>query len=96
VTLAGDVGPAIECTDGQAAVFEALWSFKGEPRTSQQVMHKAGLESQKPSDVFKGKKYAEASRAYRALVVTRQRQGLYVMPCSATAYGMADSNCRAN
>lgn len=85
VTLPGEEGRPILCTDGQAAVFRALWSFKGEPRTSEQVMGRAQLASQKPIDVFKGKKHAEPLRAYRALVVTRRRQGLYSMPCAAVS-----------
>jgi hypothetical protein len=81
-------GP-IRLTEAQAAVFKALWSFKGEPRTAEQVMQRAGLDSTKPIDVFKvkardkGKIEAEAALfAYRALVVTQRRSGLYAMPCS--------------
>lgn len=84
-------GP-IRLTEAQAAVFEALWSFKGEPRTAEQVMRRAGLDSAKPIDVFKvktrdkGKPEAEGPlAAYRALVVTQRRQGLYSMPCAAAA-----------
>lgn len=69
--------------DGQAAIFRALWSFKGEPRNSEQVMRRAQLTSQKPIDVFKGKKYAEPLRAYQALVTTQQRAGLYSLACAA-------------
>ncbi|GAB4210061.1 MAG: hypothetical protein Fur0019_17660 [Tibeticola sp.] len=76
-------GP-IRLTEAQAAVFEALWSFKGEPRTAEQVMRRAGLDSAKPIDVFKvkardkGKPEAEGPLfAYRALVVVQGRQGLY-------------------
>ncbi len=83
VTLPGEEGHPIRCTDGQAAVFRALWSFKGEPRNSEQVMRRAQLTSQKPIDVFKGKKYAEPLRAYQALVTTQQRAGLYSMACAA-------------
>ncbi|CAJ0880323.1 hypothetical protein R1479_02620 [Ralstonia mannitolilytica] len=84
-------GP-IRLTEAQAAVFKALWSFKGEPRTAGQVMRRAGLDSAKPIDVFKvkardkGKIEAEGALfAYRALVVTQQRAGLYAMPCAAAA-----------
>ena len=82
-------GP-IRCTDGQAAVFKSLWSFKGEPMTAERIMQRAGLDSDKPIDVFKvkardkGKPEAEGPlAAYRALVVTQKRQGLYSMPCAA-------------
>ncbi|PPE66360.1 hypothetical protein [Caldimonas caldifontis] len=85
VTLPGEEGRPILCTDGQAAVFRALWSFKGEPRTSEQVMGRAQLTSQKPIDVFKGKKHAEPLRAYRTLVVTQRRSGLYALPCAAAS-----------
>jgi hypothetical protein len=85
VTLPGEEGRPIRCTDGQAAVFRALWSFKGEPRNSEQVMRCAQLTSQKPIDVFKGKIYAEPLRAYRTIVITQQRAGLYAMPCAAVA-----------
>jgi len=83
-------GP-IRLTEAQAAVFEALWSFKGEPRTADQIMRRAGLNSDKPIDVFKvktrdkGKPEAEGPLvAYRALVqVVQGRPGLYSMPCAA-------------
>ncbi len=85
-------GP-IRLTGAQAAVFKALWSFKGEPRTAEQVMRRAGLESAKPIDVFKvkardrGKVEAEGALfAYRALVhVLQGRPGLYALPCAAAA-----------
>ncbi|MFN7197846.1 MAG: hypothetical protein ACK4MJ_11830, partial [Hylemonella sp.] len=44
-------GP-IRLTEAQGAVFKALWSFKGEPRTAEQVMRRAGLDSAKPIDVL--------------------------------------------
>lgn len=92
VTLPDWPGGPIRCTDGQAAVFKSLWSFKGEPVTSERVMQRADLDSDKPIDVFKvkardrGKPEAEGPlAAYRALVVTQKRQGLYSMPCAAAA-----------
>jgi hypothetical protein len=55
-------------------------------------MQRAGLESAKPIDVFKvkprGKDKPDAAGplfAYRTLVVTQQRAGLYAMPCAAVA-----------
>lgn len=84
-------GP-IRCSDGQAAVFRSLWSFKGEPMTAERIMDRAGLDSDKLIDLFKvkardkGKPEAEGPlAAYRTLVVTRRRQGLYSMPCAAAA-----------
>ena len=85
-------GTPIRFTDGQAKVFEALWSLKGEATTAERIMQRAGLDSAKPSDLFKiktkdkGKPEPEAQHAaYGALVVTQQRAGLYSMPCSASA-----------
>ena len=82
----------IRFTDGQAKVFEALWSFKVEATTAERIMQRAGLDSAKPSDLFKikskdkGKPEPAAQHAaYVALVVTQQRAGLYSMPCAAGA-----------
>ena len=79
----------INLTEAQASVFQSLWSFKGEPMRAERIMAKAGLESEKPIDVFKVKTRDKgrpgADRpllAYRELVVTLQRQGLYSMPCA--------------
>ncbi len=91
-TLPDDNGTPIRFTDGQAKVFEALWSFKGEATTAERIMQRAGLNSAKPSDLFKikskdkGKPEPAAQHAaYVALVVTQQRAGLYSMPCAAGA-----------
>lgn len=80
----------IHCTEGQAAIFEALWSYKGEPMTAEWVMRRANLSSDKPIDLFKvksrdkGKPEAEGPLfAYNSLVDTQQRQGLYAMPCAS-------------
>ena len=82
----------IRFTDGQAKVFEALWSFKGEATTAERIMRRAGLDSAKPSDLFKikskdkGKPEPAAQHAaYGALVITQQRAGLYSMACAAGA-----------
>lgn len=55
-------------------------------------MRRARLDSDKPIDVFevkardKGKPEAEEPlMAYRTLVVTQPRAGLYSMPCAAVA-----------
>ncbi len=80
----------INLTEAQASVFQSLWSFKGEPMRAERIMAKAGLESEKPIDVFKvktrdkGKPGADRPLlAYQELVVTQQRQGMYSMPCAA-------------
>ena len=92
VTLPDWPGGPIRCSDGQAAVFKSLWSFKGEPMTAERIMDRAGLDSDKLIDLFKvkardkGKREAEGPlAAYRTLVVTQRRQGLYSMPCAAAA-----------
>nr|WP_259374583.1 hypothetical protein [Calidifontimicrobium sp. SYSU G02091] len=81
-------GP-IRLTEAQAAVFKSLWSFRGEPMSGERIMQRAGLKSDKPIDVFKvkprdkDKPEAEAPlAAYRVLVVTQRREGLYAMPCA--------------
>lgn len=92
VTLPDWPGGPVRCSDGQAAVFKSLWSFKGEPMTAERIMDRAGLDSDKLIDLFKvkardkGKREAEGPlAAYRTLVVTQRRQGLYSMPCAAAA-----------
>jgi hypothetical protein len=80
----------INLTEAQASVFESLWSFKGEPMRAERIMERAGLNSDKPVDVFKVKARDKGKpgvdrplMAYRELVVTQQRQGMYSMPCAA-------------
>ena len=80
----------INLTEAQASVFGSLWSFKGEPMRAERIMERAGLQSDKPIDVFKvksrdkGKAGADLPlMAYKKLVVTQQRQGLYALPCAA-------------
>lgn len=80
----------INLTEAQAAVFSALWSFKGEPMRAERIMAKAGLKSDKPIDVFKVKTKDKDKPgtdlpmiAYRELVATQRREGLYAMPCAS-------------
>lgn len=82
----------IQFTEGQSKVLGALWAFKGEAVTAERIMQRAGLDSAKPSDLFKiktkdkGKLEPEAQHAaYGALVVTQKRAGLYAMPCAAAS-----------
>lgn len=79
--LEGDDGVPIRCTKAQADVFRALWEFEGKDRSAEDVMSRAGRKSAKPIDVFKA--HPEPKRAYEALVVTNQKEGLYRMPCAA-------------
>lgn len=83
VTLGDHTASPIHCTPGQAAVFRALWGFKGQWRTAEQVMKRAGLNSGKPNDVFKAARYALQRKAYQLLVTVNEREGLYAMPCAS-------------
>lgn len=78
-------------SEGQAAVFEALWHFKAVPHVAERIMSRAGLDSDKPSDIFKIKKqnkgnpkYEGPHHVYTTLVITDQRAGTYAMPCAAS------------
>ncbi len=81
VYLDGEDSPPIRCTPGQAEVFRALWEFAGQDRRAEDVMRRTGRNSPKPIDLFKA--HPERKRAYEALVVTNQKEGLYRMPCAA-------------
>jgi hypothetical protein len=77
-------------------VFQALWSFKGVEVDGERVMQCAGQSSDKPMDLFKVKakykgkpEYEGPLFAYRALVQSRRREGLYAMPSAAAASGSA-------
>lgn len=90
VTLPDWTLGVIRCTEGQAAVFKALWSFKGEQRTGEIIMARAGLESDKLGALFKVKTRdrdkPEAwgpKHAYDSLVSKNKREGLYWMPCAS-------------
>jgi hypothetical protein len=83
-------GP-IRCTDGQAAIFRALWSFRGVPVDGDRVMRRAGLSSGKPNDLFKVKQrykgdpeYEGPLYAYRILVKSNRREGTYWLAAKAT------------
>jgi hypothetical protein len=78
VYLDGEDTDPIRCSKAQADVFRALWEFEGKDRRAEDVMQRAGRRSSKPIDVFKNQ--ADALRAYKALVETNQKEGLYRMP----------------
>jgi len=57
---------------------------------AERIMERAGLDSDKPIDVFKVKSRDKGKPgvdrpliAYRKLVNTQKRQGLYAMPCAS-------------
>jgi hypothetical protein len=71
-------------------MFQALWSFKGVEVDGERVMQFAGQSSDKPMDLFKAKtqykgrpEYEGPLFAYRALVRSRRREGVYAMPSAA-------------
>jgi hypothetical protein len=81
-------GP-IHCTPSQARIFEVLWNSKAVPRKKGEIVGEAGIDSDKPIDVFKVKaQYKGNSKkegplaAYHALVETNRRAGLHWMPCA--------------
>lgn len=89
VRLQGERDP-IELSAAQAAVFKVLWEFGGLPQEAPVVMSRAGLESDKPIDVFKVKtqhkgdaRYEGPLRAYKQLVKINQRAGTYAMHSAA-------------
>lgn len=76
-------GP-IRLTDAQTRVFKALWEHRGRAQSSKFIMRAAGLDSEKPMDVFKVKAanrgdpvYEGPLQAYEQLVRRQRRLGLY-------------------
>lgn len=76
-------GP-IRLTDAQTRVFKALWEHRGRAQSSEFIMRAAGLDSEKPMDVFKVKAanrgdpvYEGPLQAYEQLVKRQRRLGLY-------------------
>ena len=89
VHLAGEDLPIV-LSPAQTAVFAALWQFGGAPQEANIVMSRAGLNSDKPSEIFKVKtenkgnpKYEGPHRAYGVLVKTTKNPGTYALPCAA-------------
>lgn len=89
VHLPDDQSGPIALSEAQAAVFSALWHFGGQEQEAHIIMSRAGYSSDKPIDVFKVKKqnkgdpkYEAPLRAYKTLVITNQRAGIYAMPCA--------------
>lgn len=92
VFLADAPDDPVWLSEAQAAIFKALWHFRGKPETAEVIMNKAGLESPKPIEVFKIKdknrgdpRYERPKLAYEQLVQRRQREGLYWMDCALPA-----------
>ncbi len=75
VILSGEAAP-IPLTRAQAAIFRVLWEMEGASIDRETLMHEAGIELDKPVDVFPRNKYPDANRAYRVLV-SSDRRGRY-------------------
>ena len=82
-------GP-IRLTDAQTRVFKALWEHRGRAQSSEFIMRAAGLDSEKPMDVFKVKAanrddptYEGPRWAYNQLVVRQRRLGQYRLAWSS-------------
>lgn len=79
-TLLTRLGGSLRCALG----------FKGQQVKAEAIMSRAGLSSDKPSDLFKvrprdkGKpQYEDQHHAYEVLVECHKREGLYWMPCAS-------------
>jgi hypothetical protein len=76
----------IRLTAAQAAIFEVLWRYRGQPQSAEMIMSKAHLSSDKLIDVFKIKAanrgdltYEGPMHAYETLVIRNRRLGLYAL-----------------
>jgi hypothetical protein len=74
----------VRLTAAQAAIFEVLWRYQGQPQSAETIMRKAHLSSDKLIDVFKVKTankgdplYEGPMYAYQSLVVRNRRLGMY-------------------
>lgn len=76
-------GP-IRLTDAQSHLFAALWKHRNQAQSADFLMREAGLNSERPIDVFKLKVsnrddplYEGPMYVYEKLVMRQRRQGLY-------------------
>jgi len=90
VHLEGWLHGPIRLTDAQARVFAALWEHRDRAQSSEFIMRAAGLDSEKPMDVFKVKAanrddpiYEGPLWAYNQLVVRQRRLGQYRLAWSS-------------
>ncbi len=81
----------IRLTDAQTRVFKALWAHRDRAQSSEFIMRAAGLDSEKPMDVFKLKAanrgdpvYEGPLQAYEQLVKRQRRLGLYRLDWAGT------------
>ena len=81
-------GP-IRLTEAQAKLFAALWKHRHQAQSAEFLMKEAGLNSERPIDVFKLKasnrgdpRYEGPMQVYKSLVIRQQRQGLYRLNCA--------------
>lgn len=77
-------------------MFGALWDFKGQKVTAETVMTRAGLNSDKPNDIFKLRARDKGKAAVRVPAPClrnaregSQGDGLYWMPCASPDFAAA-------
>lgn len=90
VHLEGWLHGPIRLTAAQARVFATLWEHRDRAQSSEFIMRAAGLDSEKPMDVFKVKAanrddpiYEGPLWAYNQLVVRQRRLGQYRLAWSS-------------
>jgi hypothetical protein len=83
----------VRLSAAQAAIFGALWRYKGQPQSAETIMSKAHLSSDKLIDVFKVKAankgdpfYEGPMYAYQSLVVRNRRLGMYSLGVMAVDF----------
>lgn len=78
-------------SEKQAAIFKALWHFRGEAQSGEIILRKAQADSDRPGDLFKIKsqnkgdpRYERQKLAFDTLVMRKKdRESSYWMPCAA-------------
>ena len=84
-------GDPVLLSEAQAAIFKALWNFRGEPQPGEVILNKAQSKSDRPGDLFKIKpqnkgdlRYERQKLAFDTLVMRKKdRESSYWMPCAA-------------
>ncbi len=84
-------GDPVLLSEKQAAIFKALWHFRGEPQSGEIILRKAHADSDRPGDLFKIKtqnkgdpRYERQKLAFDTLVMRKKdRESSYWMPCAA-------------
>ena len=98
VFLADAPDDPVLLSEAQAAVFKALWHFRGQPQPGEVIMNKAQSNSDRPGDLFKIKhqnkgdpRYERQKLAFDTLVMRKKdRESSYWMPCAAPSKVSSD------